>query len=140
MRKALVGATLSAMGIAGSLAGASSAQALFTPINEGRLDWYVTCKDGPYNTLQATPRLEYNVPTTGYYQTRVVLYRANDTQYQLGPLVWGQNWAAGSTHTVPSFRFIDPTDMAQYQVTAFVWRWNGSSYQLIARESKSCSG
>lgn len=131
-----LGAGVLALAAAMSLGTAGSAQAIGTDLNGGRIHWNIyPCSDGTGGTsVNAT--ILYDVPSAGYYQTRLALYRSSDDgRLALGPLV---SWTRYNTTGIRTSWSASNTYTGNTELTAFVFRWNGSSYALVARETIPC--
>lgn len=135
--KARLGAGALALAAAMSLGMAGSAQAIGTDLNGGRIHWNIyPCSDGASGT-SVNAQILYDVPSPGYYQTRLSLYRAVDD----GRLAWGPlvSWTRYNTTGLrPPYWSTWNSYTGETELTAFVFKWNGSSYVLVARETIPC--
>jgi hypothetical protein len=131
-----LGAGVLTLAAAMSLGAAGQAQAIGTDVNGGRIHWNVyPCSDGASGTsVNAT--ILYDVPSAGTYQTRLGLYRSTDDgRLALGPLV---TWTRSNTTGIRTSWSAWNGYTGNTELTAFVFKWNGSSYALVARETIPC--
>ena len=118
-----------------SLAAPSTAGAIGTDLNGSRIHWtWYPCSDVPSVSVNA--KWTYDTPSAGYYQTRLGLYTRDGVRLALGPL---QSWTRSNTlGLAPATWNTSSGYGGEAEVTAFVYKWNGSAYALIARETINC--
>lgn len=123
-------------------AGVTTAQpALAYPadVNGHRISWYssLPCRDGG-GVVDVFSRTAYLTPNYGSYRLRVGLYRSSDGgRIALGPLrditsagnVWRDYYAWNQRFSYSGNAYM----------VAYAFRWNGSSYALVAREWVPCA-
>jgi hypothetical protein len=124
-----------AAGLVGT--GAAAAQAMPSDIAGDHVSWnsQLPCTDGGSGTFVDTAP-KYLTSGGGYFETRLGLYKNDGSRIALGPLAtyhvsvtsWllYPHWTYSSSYTGDTY------------VTAYAYKWNGSSYALVARESIPC--
>lgn len=139
MSRTVVALTL-ATGLLLGLAGAASAEEP-PDVAGDRISWDVSggwpCSDGTGGTT-VRARATYSQPYAGTYQTRFGLYRSSDSaRLGLGPLVQYSRTGTSPKIAVTAWDAYS-SNRANAYVVAYVHRWNGSSWTLMARESIPC--
>jgi hypothetical protein len=124
-----------AVAAAASITGSASAGAIGTDLNGSRIHWTIwPCYDVPSVTVNA--KFTYDTPSAGYYETRLGLYTRDGARLGLGPL---QDWTRYNTLGIAPAQWNTSSSYSgEAEVTAFVYRWNGTSYGLVARETINC--
>jgi hypothetical protein len=129
-------AVAGAISLAALVLGAGPASA--SDIQGDRISWnsQIPCTDTASSSWVSTaPR--YNAPYSGYYRTRVGLYRSDGARVALGPLRDVRAYSAGWINFA---RWESPvySTRGETHVVGYVYRWDGSQYRLIAREQIPC--
>lgn len=130
-------------GVAAAVAAISSVAlagpALASPpdLNGGRISWnsQVPCSDGGGVSVDTAPK--YSAASGGTYRARLVLYSSPGGRLALGTLWQWSNLSGAATLQVPRWTTSSGYTGEAY-TTLFVYRWNGSAYALVARESIPC--
>lgn len=133
---ALVGAIMSsAVGFGAQPASAS----MPSDLNGDRISWFSTlpCSDGAGGT-SVYARAKYLVASSGTHRVRWGVYRASDdARLAFSPLGEGYGTSGYWLNFINPWSWYSSTTAETY-ITAFVHRWNGSSWVLVARESIPC--
>jgi opacity protein-like surface antigen len=139
MNKKLTTLALAGAVSMGALATASQpAHALGADINGSRISWYSTlpCSDGS-GGLNVAARFKYTTASAGTYQMRLGVYSTDGARLMLGPI--RQLAAGGSGYELPYPTYYNSSGYTgQAESVAFVHKWNGSSWALVARETIPC--
>ena len=118
-----------------TVAAPTTAGAIGTDLNGSRIHWnWYPCYDVPSVSVNAA--WTYDTPSAGYYQTRLGLYTRDGGRLDLGPL---QTWTRYNTvGMAPTTWNTSSSYGGEAELTAFVFKWNGSAYALVARETINC--
>lgn len=136
------GARLARLAVAGVIClatlGLGAGTASAADIQGDRISWnsQIPCTDTSTSSWVSTaPR--YNAPSSGYYRTRVGLYRSDGARVALGPL---RDVTAYSPGWINFARWESPvySTRGETHVIGYVYRWDGSQYRLVAREQVPC--
>jgi hypothetical protein len=121
-------------------AGTLPAAAVFPSLNGDRIYWVSgdPCDDSGSSAVSTTARISYVVPPGGgYYRLRIGTYTEPDNgRLGLGTLVQS-SLVAGGAHLYAS-QYDSFGWGGEANVTGFVYRWNGTTWALVARESVRC--
>ena len=133
--KIRIACAAAAVAAAAGLAGSANAGAIGTDLNGSRIHWsFYPCSDVP--SVSVSAKFTYDTPSAGSYQTRLGLYTSDGARLGLGPL---QTWTRYNTVGIAPVQWNTSSSyFGQAEVTAFIYRWNGSSYGLVARETIPC--
>lgn len=117
--------------------GVSAAGAMPSDLAGDRISWnsQLPCSDGSDGTSVGTaPR--YATTGAGSFEMRVVLYKNDGSRIALGPL-YSYRVTASTWLNYPYWSYYTSYTGETY-VTAYAYKWNGSIYALVARESLGC--
>lgn len=139
MKKLRITVAVTALALTAGVAAAQPALATPADINGPSISWYssLPCRDGG-GVVNVFSRTAYKTPNYGHYRLRLGLYRTSDDgRIALGPLrdvrsnggIWQGylNWDTRFSYGGNAY------------MVAYAYRWNGSSYALVAREWVPCA-
>ncbi len=118
---------------------AQPAHAAGPDINGGKISWdsHIPCSDGGAG-VSVSAHGYYAASNSGYYRLRYALERSDGGVIAYSPV---RDWTLSAASTT-NLRF--PTWYASFSYTgeahavAYAFKWNGSSYALVARETVPC--
>ncbi len=101
----------------------------------GKGNSQLPCSDGGAGTFVDTAP-KYLTTGGGYFETRLALYKNDGARIALNPL-WSYHVNAATWLLYPHWTYSSSYTGDTY-VTAYAYKWNGTSYALVARESIPC--
>lgn len=139
-RRRPVGARLVAAGftVVGGVVGlAQAAHAAGPDLNGDRISWdsHFPCTDG--GGVYVSAHGSYNAPYAGAYRLRYVLERSDGSRLGISPV---RDWSIGGPYDALRFPtwYTSSGYTGQAHAVAYAFRWNGSFYALMARETIPC--
>ena len=130
-----------ALGIlGGGLALAPSSHAAGPDLNGSKISWdgHIPCSDAG-NTVTVSAHGYYTAPNSGYYRLRYALERSDGTVIAYSPVRDTQLVAASATNLrFPTWNAGPYSYGGEAHAVAYAFKWNGSTYAPVARETVQC--